>query len=61
MNQGFLTLVERMRDLQKTFFRTRYEDRTPQLLSDCKAAEKAVDEHIKRVRSAQGELFGDEL
>jgi len=59
--QAFLTAVERMREMQKAYFRKR----SPSSLTDAKYLEKAVDRMIKRkraelARETQPELTGGE-
>lgn len=53
----FMTLVSRMRELQREFFRTAAADRPPDLIHRAKAAEREVDAAIERHHSKQGSLF----
>ncbi len=47
MNVEFVAAVDRMRALQKKFFRTRAENRPPDLIRLCKDAERQVDKAIE--------------
>jgi len=49
----FYTLVERMRQAQIDYFRTRDKD----CLRDSKSLEKKVDEQVKQFKMKQGNLF----
>ena len=55
-----IRLVEEVRRLQRQFWRLNAEARPPDLLRQCKAVEKRLDEALAARRDGQGRLFGSE-
>ncbi len=49
MNVAFTRSVRLMRDLQKTWFMTKPENRPPDLLRLCKEAENRVDKALEEI------------
>jgi hypothetical protein len=57
MNEAFVALVAHMRAIQQEWFKTKPENRPPDLLRQCKEVEGRVDKAIERFLNKQQSLF----